>query len=528
MRSGRILSTMPNAKDTSVTASPADIEKAAMDPPSEAGIESMKKHVASNDPDEALKLVTGEAIVLTPEDERKLLRKIDLHLMPLLCVVYGLNYLDKTTLSYASIMGIKKDLNLQGQDYSWIASIFYFGYLFWEWPTNRLLQRLPLAKYSAFNIIMWGLTLCCLAAVKNFSGAMTVRFFLGAFEAAVSPGFALFTSQWYTKKEQGTRVGWWFSFNGWGQVVGGCVAYGIAVGTEAHPISIKSWQLVFLVTGFFTAFMGCLFLYFMPDNQLNARFLTQHERVMAVERIRINQQGVGNKHFKWYQCKEAFTDPMIWAFVLYSLISSIPNGGMSNYFSQLIVSFGFSENMSLLLGVPGGVVQVISLLVAGHCGDRFKNRILFGAGGVLISVLGLFLILLVPLSNSGGRLAGYYLYQCVSTGFVALLGLISTNVAGWTKKTTAAAMYLIAYCVGDIIGPQVFQSNDAPRYRNANIVVLVCMCVSFAILLFINFWCKRENKIKATIRASPGYTKLDGQEFLDLTDRENPEFIYSL
>lgn len=61
----------------------------------------------------------------------------------------------------------------QGQDYSWIGSMFYFGYLFWEYPTNRLLQRLPLAKYSAFNVIMWGLTLCCMAAVENFAGAMT-------------------------------------------------------------------------------------------------------------------------------------------------------------------------------------------------------------------------------------------------------------------------------------------------------------------------------------------------------------------
>ncbi|KAI0179136.1 major facilitator superfamily transporter allantoate [Hypoxylon sp. FL1284] len=503
----------------------SDIEKVAKDSSQAAGV---TPHVDNSDPDEALKLVTGETVVLTAEDEKKLLRKIDLHLMPLLCIIYGLNYLDKTTLSYASVMGIKTDLNLVGQDYSWIASVFYFGYLFWEWPTNRLLQRLPLAKYSAFNIILWGLTLCCMAAVKNFGGAIAVRIFLGAFEAAVSPGFALFTSQWYTKKEQGTRVGWWFSFNGWAQIVGGFMAYGIAVGTEAHPILIKSWQLVFLVTGFFTAFMGGLFLYFMPDSQLNARFLTQRERVMAVERIRINQQGVGNKHFKWYQCKEALTDPMIWAFVLFSLIADIPNGGVSNYFSQLIVSFGFTEAQSLLLGAPGGAIQVITLLCAGHFGDRFNNRILFGAAGVFIAAIGLLLILVLPLSNSGGRLAGYYLYQSSSTGFVALLGLISTNVAGWTKKTTAATMYLIAYCVGNIIGPQVFQSTDAPQYRKANITILVCMFVACAILVFINFWCRRQNKIKAAIRASPGYAKVEGQEFLDLTDGENPEFIYTL
>jgi MFS transporter, ACS family, allantoate permease len=104
------------------------------------------------------------------------------------------------------------------------------------------------------------------------------------------------------------------------------VAYGIAVGTERSPVSVKSWQLLFLVIGFFTAAMGVFFLFWMPDNQLNARFLTRQERLMAVERIRINQQGVGNKHFKWYQMKEALTDPVVWAFVFYSLVADIPNG----------------------------------------------------------------------------------------------------------------------------------------------------------------------------------------------------------
>lgn len=113
-----------------------------------------------------------------------------------MCVVYGLNYLDKTTLSYASVLGIQSPqgeggIGLVGKQYNWLGSMFYFGYLAWEWPTSRLLQQLPLAKYSAFNIIMWGTVLTCFAAVKNFSGAVAVRFFLGFFEAAVTPGFAL-------------------------------------------------------------------------------------------------------------------------------------------------------------------------------------------------------------------------------------------------------------------------------------------------------------------------------------------------
>ncbi|KAK8020440.1 MFS general substrate transporter [Apiospora arundinis] len=511
----------------------ADIEKtgSAPDPKPDVQSGTVLKHADKNDADEAYKVLVGhegETIVITPEEEKKLLRKIDLNLMPLLCIVYGLNYLDKTTVSYASVMGLKTDINLVGQDYSWIGSMFYFGYLFWEYPTNRLLQRLPLAKYSAFNVIMWGLTLCCMAAVENFAGAMTVRFFLGVFEAAVSPGFALFTSQWYTISEQGSRTGIWFSFNGVGQIVGGCVAYGIAVGTKHHPVAIKSWQLVFLVIGLFTAAMGAVFLWLMPDSQLNARFLTPKERVMAVERIRVNQQGVGNKHFKWYQCKEALTDPMIWAFVFYSLVADIPNGGISNFFSQLIVSFGYSNVDSLLLGIPGGAVEVVALIACGYLGDKYKNRLLFSTIGMLIAILGMLLITCLPESNSPGRLVGYYLTQASPTPFVALLSLISTNVAGWTKKTTVAAMYLIGYCVGNIIGPQVFRDKDAPQYRPAEITIVVCYVVGLVDLLFIYIWCKRENKKKAMIRAAPGYQKLQGQEFLDLTDRENPEFIYSV
>ena len=150
------------------------------------------------DADEAMKAfegAEGEVLFLDEATNQRLLRKIDLHLMPLLCIIYGLQYLDKTTLSYASIMGLQTDLKLVGSDYQWLGSIFYFGYLAWEYPTNRLLQRLPLAKYSSFCIIVWGLVLSCFAAVKNYQGAIAIRFFLGVFESAVTPGFAFFTSQ---------------------------------------------------------------------------------------------------------------------------------------------------------------------------------------------------------------------------------------------------------------------------------------------------------------------------------------------
>jgi ACS family allantoate permease-like MFS transporter len=147
---------------------------------------------------------------------------------------------------------------------------------------------------------------------------------------------------------------------------------------------------------------------------------------------------------------------------------------------------------------------------------------------MIIGMIGMLLIVCLPLSNNSGRLAGFYLTQAAATGFVALLSLISSNVAGYTKKTTVGALYLIAYCAGNIIGPQTFKPKDKPRYTPAEITILVCWGICVLDLGFIALYYRWMNRRNERIRQEPGSSKLDKQEFLDLTDRENPEFVYTL
>lgn len=147
-------------------------------------------------------------------------------------------------------------------------------------------------------------------------------------------GFAFLTSQWYTKEEQGLRTAIWFSFNGWAQIFGGLVAYGIAVGVREHGAALAAWKIVFLVTGLMTTAAGVLFWFIIPDNQLNARFLNKKDRILAIERIRKNDQGVGNRHWKFYQFKEALLDPLSWMLVFYACVADILNGNLAhNIFS---------------------------------------------------------------------------------------------------------------------------------------------------------------------------------------------------
>lgn len=94
----------------------------------------------------------------------------------------------------------------------------------------------------------------------------------------------------------------------------------------------------------------------------------------------------------------------------------------------------------------------MALIACGYLGDKYSNRILISCSGLVLAIIGMVLVVALPASQNAGRLVGYYLTQASPTPFVALLSLIATNVAGYTKKTTVAALYLIGYCAGNIIG----------------------------------------------------------------------------
>jgi MFS family permease len=107
-------------------------------------------------------------------------------------------------------MGIQKDAGLVGNQYSWLGTILYIGVLVGEYPTNFLLQKLPVGKYIATNVFLWGIVIACSAAATNFPGLMVVRFLLGIFESCVQPCFILITSMWYTRSEQTILTSLWY------------------------------------------------------------------------------------------------------------------------------------------------------------------------------------------------------------------------------------------------------------------------------------------------------------------------------
>lgn len=222
-------------------------------------------------------------------------------------------------------MGLRTDTHLKGDDYNWVSSIFLFGQLVFEFPTARLLQLFPLAKYVSVNVIIWGGILTCLAACKTSAGLMVCRALLGCAEAAIVPAWVVFTSQWYRKEDQAFRVGIWFSMCGFAQMFGGYVAYGIAtnVGKDPHA-ALRGWQIIFLFLGLLTVVVGIAFFFILPDSSLTASFLSLEEKALHAEHLRSNEQGIGSKVFKKEQVWEALTDPNTMAVFFLGLCSQHP------------------------------------------------------------------------------------------------------------------------------------------------------------------------------------------------------------
>lgn len=483
------------------------------------------------DGDAALQLLSETGGLTTPPDperSRRLIRRIDFHIMPLICIVYFLQYIDKTAISYASVTGIIQSTGLKGNQFNWVASIFFFGQLAFEFPTIRLIQLFPLAKYVSINVTLWGATLASMAACTNYSGLLACRFFLGVLEAAIVPAWVLFTSQWYTKEEQAFRVGIWFSVCGGAQMFGGYFAYGVATHVGKDPnAALEGWQIVFLFLGLLTSLVGITFWFVMPDSPAVAGFLSKEEKSIHLQRIRGNEQGIGTQAFKWKHVKEALTDPMTWLYAFWIFAANIPNSIATSFGNILVTGMGYSREESLLLVTPLGAWEIVALLGLTYAAMKTRQRLYFCVLGHIPAIIG---AILMATTEKVPALIGYYTSGGIPIGWTTILGLQSSNVAGSTKKVTVACIGTIAYTVGNIISPHTFQARDAPRYLPAKVSICIIYFLITVDLLVMRWVFDRRNKKRDQEREALGdaYQVEDNHEFFDLTDLENKEFRYEL
>ncbi|CCG23203.1 hypothetical protein CORT_0D03620 [Candida orthopsilosis Co 90-125] len=455
--------------------------------------------------------------------------KLDCRIVPLLCITYMLQYLDKLSLNYASAYTLKEDLGLQGQRYSWVAAIFNFGYLFWAYPANYIIQKLPVAKYTGFMLFTWSIILIGHVGLKNYGGALVIRFLLGMFEAGISPSCMMICGTFFTLKQQPIRMSVFMSFNGVATMLGALLAFGLG---HVDNAKINQWQLIFLVIGLINLVWSICFLWLCPDSPQGAKFLTEEEKAILIKHIASNNQGVKDQKFEKYQALEAFMDPTVIMIAAIGLAMGVSNGGASNFISALIKGFGFDGIEATALQLPLGAVELVLLILGGIISFTVKNTRCYVLFALCIGPLGgLIGLYTIPLERKWSLVGCSFMQYVVGGPIIMCWILLNANVSGSSKKTTANGLWFVMYATGNTIGANIFYAYQAPRYESGITGMITSYSGSMLLAIMIRLAYMRRNKLRdkelgEQTKEQEEQAILNG--FMGMTDFENKGFRYSL
>ncbi|KAF4484949.1 putative transporter [Colletotrichum fructicola Nara gc5] len=443
----------------------------------------------------------GGDTAFTYEEEKAVLKRINFRILPLLLGAYFFQQLDKSSLSYVSIFGITEDAGLVGRQYSWLGSILYIAQLVWQPAAAFILVKLPNGKVIAAAIFLWGSMLAIMTSCTNFGSLLGLRFMLGTFEALIAPSCLSVTTMWWRRSEQTLVTTSWNAMNGVTFIVGSLATYGLG---HIKSETLHSYQIIFLFCGLLTVSYSFIVLILMPDSPISAKYLTEREKVIAVERLRANQMGMQSGHWRWDHVLETFMDLKTWCWFVLIIAISIASGGISTFGNLIVKSFGYDSFTTILFNIPFGAIQIIAIMGSGWLATKIKRK------GVVISMLsvppaiGSILMLTVPRHEKGVLLFGYYLVSILAAITPIIFTWQVQNTAGDTKKKTTSAVVFIGMCVGNIIGPLLYSVDDAPLYRPGLISNLVMFVLVGIMGLLIPIYLKFLNNKHAKRREELG------------------------
>lgn len=461
-----------------------------------------------------------------PMIKRKVLWKVDLFICTNLFLIAFLEFLDKNALGIAAVYNLKEDAGLVGNQYSTLASVFYFGYLLGEFICFFVIPKVKIGKFVSVALGIWGGLLICMAACNSFGSLVTVRFLLGIFEAAILPSFIIISSMWWTKAEQPLRSTLYF--NTLAGILGGI--FGHCIGLIDGKLA--TWKYLFIIYGSVTVFYSFFLFFSLPDNIESAWFLNKKEKQIAYLRVVKNQTGVVHQKssYKLSHVIEALKDPKYWIVVAFIICQSICNAGVTNFNPLIIKSFGFSALKTTLMASPQAAVAMGGgIIVTALCMWIENIRCLLWVLSTLPALVGSIMVNKIkPTENRQAALAGVYLMGFYNVPWCLMLALTSSNMTGSTKKTFMSVSVAVWYAVGNIIGPYFFKSSQAPYYPMGIHAMEASFCIMAftGILYYIAIRYQNRQKDQYLLSQEIDVDIVQDDINKDLTDFENPHFKY--
>ncbi|ETN40837.1 uncharacterized protein HMPREF1541_05117 [Cyphellophora europaea CBS 101466] len=430
-------------------------------------------------------------------DEKKLVRKMDLRIFPIMIILFILNFIDRNNFANARLKGLEEDLNLTDVQYQTCISILLVGYVAMQIPSNMFLTVIPRPSwYLCACVATWGLISAATGAIQNATGAILCRFFLGCVEASFFPGSLYFLSRWYTRSEMQLRVTILNAGNLSAQAFGGLIAAGILSGMEGD-LGLRSWRWLFIVEGAVTIAFAAIAVFILPDYPATTSWLSVEEKQIAQGRLALDaglaaDDFTGEDISAFTGLKMAVKDPKTWLLGL-TYHATIMGLSFVFFFPTITQALGYNTTSTLLLTAPPWIwAMLVSLPNAWHA-DRTGERFLHYLGPALTCITG-YIISATTTTTAPRYVAMFMMTTGFASGFVILAWISNTIPQPAAKKAAAIAIVNSMGNIGSIPGSYIWPRSYGPLYVKsfgAEIAILGFAC---CMALVLRFYLKRENQ----------------------------------
>ncbi|KAF2167277.1 hypothetical protein M409DRAFT_66280 [Zasmidium cellare ATCC 36951] len=426
----------------------------------------------------------------TPSEEQKVIRKLDRRLLPLVFVLYSLAVLDRSNLGNARLAGMQKDIDIAGERYNLLGTIFYIAYILSQWTLIGW-KQFPPHIFCAFTVVFWGFVASIQAAAFSWGGLMACRFFLGVAEAMFGPGVPLYLTYFYPRELVGFRHGVFISGAAIANAYGGALAYGIS----QIKGSLAPWRILFLIEGLPTLLVAVFAWFFLPDSISKARFLNDREKQVALHFVARHQRlDIGKESgVRFKEVWEAFKDPKSLLPGLMYFGCNVSFASLPLFVPTIISEMGsFSQIQSNGLSAPPYVLCFIVVIVLCWLSDYFKVRGPFVAFAALVSAVGF--IINATTDTTAPRYASVFLSVWIFTSVALLLAWTANMHATESRRGGGYTILATIGQCGPLLGTNVFPSSEKPYYRKG-MWISAAMCLMVAVLAgVLSLWIIWENR----------------------------------
>ncbi|KAF3032605.1 hypothetical protein E8E12_003373 [Didymella heteroderae] len=455
--------------------------------------------------------------------EAKLLRRIDLHVIPFLCIMYLLAFLDRVNIANANVFGLSKELKLDGNKYNVALVIFFVPYILFEIPSNIILKKLTPSVWLSLCMFGFGLVTMLQGFVQNYHGLLATRFFLGVFETGMFPGAFYLIGMWYRRHEAQKRYSFFFSSTTLAGAFGGLLAS--AIGKMDGVRGYLGWRWIFILEGLLTIVVSFFLFFLLPNFPEESKWLTEDERAFVKARLQIDQgKSARDRKMSLGDVGRVFKDPkiIIGGFMYFGLI--VPAYGYAYFSPQIIQGYGYSPIQTQLHSVPPWAAAFgFSMLIA-WCSDRLRHRFAFTIFPICVCITG-FAILISVHNNRDLQYAALFLVAMGAyTAMPVIVCWFNMNLGGHHRRSVGSAWQVGFGNIGGIIATFAFLKKDAPKYTPGYSISIAFVCLSAISCCVYFVSCSWSNRSRERSVRDVGLTEYEKTELGDL----NPDYRYQL